>query len=50
MIYSIHVENMKFLQNLSLRASREGSDHLENVCMDRRMILKWIIWKYGMRK
>jgi hypothetical protein len=33
-----------------MRASREGSDHLGNLGTDRRMILKWILWKYSLRK
>jgi hypothetical protein len=37
---SIHGENKKFLQNLSLRSSREDTDCLENLGIKRRRILK----------
>jgi hypothetical protein len=33
-----------------MKSPREESDHLGSLVMDRRMILKWILQKYGMRK
>lgn len=38
----------KCVQNFGCKSMREG-DHLEELDAFRRMVLKWILWKWGWR-